>query len=334
MVKKSKLVQKALSKEVSHTNTSSLIFSNKKKKRPIKPVIATVKEGHSDTQLASHESSETVSPVASYLRDIGYQPLLTAKEELSLARKVAKGCEQSRQKMIVSNLRLVVKIARHYNQRGVPFMDLIEEGNIGLMVAVKKFDPKRGFRFSTYATWWIRQNIERAIMNQTRTVRLPVHVIKELNTYLRIIKNLTQKNNVPPSSEELAAMVGKPVEDVERILNLAPSSTSLDSPFLDDSSSAVLDKIEDEEAVGPEGITANKELAQQMEVFVKKLDYRFYEVIVRRYGLLGYRQETLEEVGESIGVTRERVRQLQMEGLRRLRVIVNRENYLRKKSSS
>jgi RNA polymerase nonessential primary-like sigma factor len=319
LVKKIKIAKKTLGKDVSHSDTSRLIFSNKKRN------TLNVDDKLS-VAVCSHHSDQA-SPTTNYLRQIGYQPLLTAKEELKLARKVVKGCEQSRQKMIVSNLRLVVKIARHYNHRGLQFMDLIEEGNMGLLIAVRKYDPKRGFRFSTYATWWIRQSIERAIMNQTRTVRLPVHVIKELNVYLRLVRHLTQLNDRPPTSEELASMVDKPVEEVERILNLAPSSTSLDSPFSEDSGKVILDSIEEDDSRTPENLAANVELRKKMECVVKKLDQRFYEVIVRRYGLLGYKPETLEEVGLSIGVTRERVRQLQIEGLRRLRVFLSRENY-------
>ena len=264
MVKKTKIAKKTLGKDVSHSDTSRLIFSNKKKH--------TSKVEDKLGVAVSASSSDQASPTTNYLRQIGYQPLLTAKEELKLARKVVKGCEQSRQKMIVSNLRLVVKIARHYNQRGLQFMDLIEEGNMGLLIAVRKYDPKRGFRFSTYATWWIRQSIERAIMNQTRTVRLPVHVIKELNVYLRLARHLTQLHDRPPTSEELASMVDKPVAEVERILNLAPSSTSLDSPFSEDSGKVILDSIEEDDSRTPENLAANVELREKMECVVKKLD--------------------------------------------------------------
>jgi RNA polymerase nonessential primary-like sigma factor len=326
LVKKIKKPALKIGKEVSHSDTSKLIFSKKDKTLNSN---TTEKEQEFLQQKAKEIlfSEDAVNPTTSYMRSIGFQPLLTAKEELRLARKIIKGCEFSRQKMIESNLRLVVKISRHYCGRGLPFMDIIEEGNIGLMVAVRKFDPKRGFRFSTYATWWIRQNIERAIMNQTRTVRLPVHIIKELNVYLRLVKHLTQQLNQTPTSEELAEMVDKPIEDVERILKLAPSASSLDSPINEEYSKVFLDTLEDEGNVNPENLVQDIHRRKQLEICVKKLDQRFLEVIARRFGLLGYKPSTLEEVGDSIGVTRERVRQLQIEGLRRLRFILKREKF-------
>jgi RNA polymerase nonessential primary-like sigma factor len=327
LVKKIKASASGLGRDISHSDTSKLIFSDGKKSKN-KPTSAA---GSTPVKTKGNDknsfSTESINPTTLYLRQIGFQPLLSAREELSLARKIAKGCEPSRQKMIESNLRLVVKIARHYCKRGLPFMDLIEEGNIGLMVAVRKYDPKRGFRFSTYATWWIRQNIERAIMNQTRTVRLPIHVIKELNIYLRLAKHLSQKCNHTPSAEELAALVDKPLQEVERILSLAPSASSLDAPVNDEYSRVFLDNIEDENNIDPEHLVQDVYRKDKMERFVKQLDQRYLEVIVRRFGLLGHKPSTLEEVGESIGVTRERVRQLQLEGLRRLRYILKRDNY-------
>ena len=322
MVKKIKSSPMDLGRDISHSDTSKLIFSEKTTQKK--------KSKTSDAEVAravDASVADGASPTTLYLRKIGYQPLLSAKEELSLARRVVKGCEAARHQMIEANLRLVVKIARHYCKRGLPFMDLIEEGNLGLMVAVRKYDPKRGFRFSTYATWWIRQNIERAIMNQTRTVRLPVHIIKELNVYLRLAKHLTQKNNQSPSVEELAALVDKPLDEVQKILSLAPSASSLDAPVNDEYSRAHLDNIEDEVNIDPEKLVRDMHLKEQMEAYVQKLDQRFFEVIIRRYGLLGHKPATLEEVGDSIGVTRERVRQLQLEGLKRLRCLMRRDNY-------
>ncbi len=326
MVKKIKAATSDLGRDISHSDTSKLIFSDRSNaKKKTSPVAAEteVKKGKEKNSF----SKDSINPTTLYLRQIGFQPLLTAREELSLARKIAKGCEQSRQKMIESNLRLVVKIARHYCKRGLPFMDLIEEGNIGLMVAVRKYDPKRGFRFSTYATWWIRQNIERAIMNQTRTVRLPIHVIKELNIYLRLAKHLSQKCNHIPSAEELACLVDKPLKEVERILSLAPSASSLDAPVNDEYTRVFLDNIEDDNNIDPEHLVQCLHRKDKMDFFVKQLDQRFLEVIARRFGLLGHKPATLEEVGDTIGVTRERVRQLQLEGLRRLRYILKRANY-------
>jgi RNA polymerase nonessential primary-like sigma factor len=327
LVKKNKTTISDLGKDISHSDTSQLIFSSKSKKKNEEGKAQSLPEVSTNGQPKASPLKDSVSPITLYLRQIGFQPLLNAREELSLARKVVKGCEDARHRMIECNLRLVVKIARHYCNRGLPFMDLIEEGNVGLMVAVRKFDPKRGFRFSTYATWWIRQNIERAIMNQTRTVRLPVHVIKELNIYLRLAKHLSQKFNHTPSSEELAALVDKPIAEVEKILNLAPAASSLDAPVNDEYSRVFLDNVEDDENVDPEYLVQCMHQKDKMVHFIKQLDQRYLEVIARRFGMLGHKPATLEEVGDSIGVTRERVRQLQLEGLRKLRYILKRANY-------
>ena len=173
-----------------------------------------------DEIFAKEEVAKNLDATQLYLGEIGFSPLLSAEEEVYFARKALKGCEASRKRMIESNLRLVVKIARRYNNRGLALLDLIEEGNLGLIRAVEKFDPERGFRFSTYATWWIRQTIERAIMNQTRTIRLPIHVVKELNVYLRTARELTQKLDHEPTAEEIAECLDKPVEDVTKMLRL------------------------------------------------------------------------------------------------------------------
>jgi len=173
-----------------------------------------------DDIFAKEEVTKNLDATQLYLGEIGFSPLLSAEEEVFFARKALKGCEASRKRMIESNLRLVVKIARRYNNRGLALLDLIEEGNLGLIRAVEKFDPERGFRFSTYATWWIRQTIERAIMNQTRTIRLPIHVVKELNVYLRTARELTQKLDHEPTAEEIAECLDRPVEDVTKMLRL------------------------------------------------------------------------------------------------------------------
>merc|ERR1712000_741178 len=204
-----------------------------------------------ETWLNQEEVSKTLDATQLYLSEIGYSPLLTAEEEVHFARRALKGCEASRKRMIVSNLRLVVKIARRYNNRGLALLDLIEEGNLGLIRAVEKFDPERGFRFSTYATWWIRQTIERAIMNQTRTIRLPIHVVKELNLYLRAARELTQKLDHEPTAEEIAELLEKPVEDVKRMLKLNERVTSIDTPLGPSSDKSILDTIADERVNDP-----------------------------------------------------------------------------------
>lgn len=270
-------------------------------------------------------SSESRDPTYLYLHELGFKPLLTAKEELRIARLVKKGVKAARVKMIESNLRLVVKIARHYCHRGLAFLDLIEEGNLGLMTAVEKFDPERGFRFSTYATWWIRQTIERAIMNQSRTVRLPIHVIKELNIYLRAGKKLAGQLDHKPTPEEIAEMIDKPVEEIREVLSLAPDSISIDTPLMQDSQKTLVDVIADENNVDPSDLVQQSDLEVHIDQWLQTLSDREREVIVRRFGLQGHDRGTLEEVGEAVGLTRERVRQLQIEGLKKLRHIIEAE---------
>jgi RNA polymerase nonessential primary-like sigma factor len=264
-------------------------------------------------------------PTQIYLRELGFKSLLTAKEELKLSRLVVKGNKEARKKMIESNLRLVVKIARHYCNRGLPFLDLIEEGNLGLMTAVEKFDPERGFRFSTYATWWIRQTIERAIMNQSRTVRLPIHVIKELNIYLRAAKKLTQQLDHKPTAEEIATLVDKPIGDIRRALELAPDATSLDSPAALEGQRSIADTLKDENNADPESLILSDDMHQHIHRWLDRLDDRHREVVIRRFGLMNHEKGTLEAVGRAIGLTRERVRQLQVDALVQLREIMEAE---------
>lgn len=285
---------------------------------------ADVRSEISEEQREAHgaDAWETKDPTNIYLHELGYKSLLTAKDELRVAREVKKGDVAARNTMIESNLRLVVKIARHYCHRGLAFLDLIEEGNLGLMTAVEKFDPERGFRFSTYATWWIRQTIERAIMNQSRTVRLPIHVIKELNIYLRASKKLALELDHKPTVEEIAAETHKPVEDVREILSHTPDSISIDTPIMQDGEKTLVDVIADENNLDPSELLVREDLEMHMEQWLSMLGDREREVIMRRFGLQGYDQGTLEEVGEAVGLTRERVRQLQIDGLRKLRRLV------------
>lgn len=261
-----------------------------------------------------------------YLSEIGFSPLLTAEEEVFYARRALRGDIPSRQRMIESNLRLVVKISRRYNNRGLALLDLIEEGNLGLIRAVEKFDPEKGFRFSTYATWWIRQTIERAIMNQTRTIRLPIHIVKELNIYLRTARELAQKLDHEPSAEEIAEQLDKPVEDVSRMLRLNERITSVDTPIAGDSEKSLLEVLSDENESGPEHTIQDNNLKENIVKWLFELNPKQREVLARRFGLLGYEAETLEEVGREIGLTRERVRQIQVEGLRRLKDILHSED--------
>ncbi len=260
-------------------------------------------------------------PTQIYLSEIGFSPLLSAEEEVFYARKALKGDDASRKKMIESNLRLVVKISRRYLNRGLPLLDLIEEGNLGLMRAVEKFDPERGFRFSTYATWWIRQTIERAIMNQTRTIRLPIHVVKELNVYLRAARQLTQTLDHEPTAEEIAELVDKPIEDVKKLLGLNDKVTSVDSPVGHDEQKSLLDTIPDINSANPMDVLTDENLKEHIEKWLNELNDNQREVITRRFGLRGHEKATLEDVGAAIGLTRERVRQIQVEALKTLRTI-------------
>ncbi len=275
--------------------------------------------GHFDNDSRSHKALDATQL---YLNEIGFSPLLTAEEEVYYARMARRGEEAGRKRMIESNLRLVVKIARRYINRGLTLLDLIEEGNLGLIRAVEKFDPERGFRFSTYATWWIRQTIERAIMNQTRTIRLPIHVVKELNVYLRAARELTQKLDHEPSAEEIADLLEKPVADVKRMLALNERVTSVDSPIGHDADKSLLETIPDEKHLDPFEKLQDSNLTDSIDQWLDQLVDKQREVVCRRFGLRGYETATLEEVGREIGLTRERVRQIQVEALRRLRDIL------------
>lgn len=260
-----------------------------------------------------------------YLNEIGFSPLLSAEEEVHFATLALKGNVAARKRMIESNLRLVVKISRRYLNRGLPLLDLIEEGNLGLMRAVEKFDPKRGFRFSTYATWWIRQTIERALMNQTRTIRLPIHVVKELNVYLRAARQLTHKLDHEPSPDEIAQMLDVPIEDVEKMLGLNEKMSSVDSPIGFEEGKSLLDTLADEKSANPADILTDASLHEQLDLFLDHLTENQQEVLARRFGLRGFEKSTLEEIGKEINLTRERVRQIQIEALKTLRGLLEKQ---------
>lgn len=262
-----------------------------------------------------------------YLKEIEASPLLTAEEEVYYSRKALKGDKISRAKMIECNLRLVVKISRRYMNRGLALLDLIEEGNLGLIRAVEKFDPERGFRFSTYATWWIRQTIERALMNQTRTIRLPIHVIKEMNVYLRASRHLQQVLDHEPTIDEIAAHCDKPASTVERMLGLRDRVTSVDVPVGKENDRPLLEIIADDNNPEPSLILQDEDVFANLAMWLDQLDVKQREVIVRRFGLNGYERQTLENVGKELGVTRERVRQIQMDALKRMRKILENQGF-------
>lgn len=287
-------------------------------------------ESRTDTEEGEETSSskeyEEIADVTQiYLNDIGSNALLTPAEEVALARRVVQGDFSARQKMIEHNLRLVVNIAKHYINRGLTLLDLIEEGNIGLMHALEKFDPERGFRFSTYATWWIRQSIERAIMNQSRTIRLPVHVIKELNVYLRAARHLESQMGREPTAEDIAHLTGKPVDEVRRVMNLNERMASLDAPLDIDPMLSIGESIPDEQHDEPDIQLHNAQIEHFVHDWLAQLTEKQRMVIERRYGLNGHEICTLEELASTLNLTRERVRQIQIEGLEHLRRILRRK---------
>jgi RNA polymerase nonessential primary-like sigma factor len=256
-----------------------------------------------------------------YLNELGASPLLSPKEEQSLSRAMRAGDFAARQRMIEANLRLVVSIAKHYQHRGIPLDDLIEEGNLGLIHALEKFDPERGFRFSTYATWWVRQNVERAIMNQSRTIRLPVHVVKELNLVLRALRHLESSDDPDRRSDAIAVarLIDRPVDEVRHLLAYNERTASLDAPLDVDPDLSVSDAVADDGSESPDLHLEQLEIEQRIAEWVARLSNKQRQVIERRYGLNGSDVATLEILANDLGVTRERVRQIQLEALGQLR---------------
>ena len=287
---------------------------------PLREARRDAEPGAAD--LASNfnvDDSEAPDPVRLYLRDVETERLLTPKEEVDYARRAQAGEEWARQKMIVCNLRLVIKLARRYINRGLDLLDLIEEGNLGLMRAVEKFDPERGFRFSTYATWWIRQTIERALMNQSRTVRLPVHVVKEVHSYNRAARRIAQYQSGDVKPEQIAEHLEKPVKDVLKVMSYNERESSFDSPLKGDGEFSLLDMVPDENSHLPEEELQDSGVMSLLDRLIDRLDGKQREVLMRRYGLRGHEPATLEQVGSLLGCTRERVRQIQLEAVRRLK---------------
>lgn len=280
-----------------------------------------------DPVSPEHELLEDVTQL--YLNEIGAKPLLTAAEEAATARLLRAGDFAARQKMIEHNLRLVVNIAKRYLNRGIPLLDLIEEGNLGLIHALEKFDPERGFRFSTYATWWIRQSIERGIMNQSRTIRLPVHVVKEMNVVLRAMRHLESTDRKELTILRVAALIDKSPDEVRHILSLNEHIASLDAPLEIDPSLTMAEMIADDGSSDPESLLQSSEIGTLLDGWLSQLSDRQRQVLARRYGLNGMDVATLDVIATDLGLTRERVRQIQIEGLDRLRKIIKRGNVSR-----
>ena len=267
-----------------------------------------------------------------YLREIGNSPLLTAEEEIYYANKALEGDLKARNHMIQCNLRLVVKIARRYLNRGLSLLDLVEEGNLGLIRAVEKFDPDRGFRFSTYATWWIRQNIERALMNQTRTIRLPIHIIKEMNVYLRKSREIAQELDHEPTIEDIAQATNTDSEEVNRLLRLNEKTLSLDNPVGDESEKPLLDALTGENDNGPAEELEDDNMYSHLAKCINQLNDKQQAILAHRFGLYGHEETTLEQVGKEVGLTRERVRQIQVEALKELKIIMEEQGMNREVS--
>ena len=272
-----------------------------------------------DIDLASMEGINIDDPVRMYLREIGRIPLLSYDEELELAKKVLAGDEAAKQKLAESNLRLVVSIAKRYVGRGMLFLDLIQEGNMGLIKAVEKFDYTKGYKFSTYATWWIRQAITRAIADQARTIRIPVHMVETINKLIRTSRHLLQQLGREPTPEEIAAEMEIPVEKVTEIQKIAQDPVSLETPIGEEDDSHLGDFIQDDDSPAPQDAAAYTLLREQLEEVMKTLTPREAKVLKLRFGLEDGKSRTLEEVGKEFNVTRERIRQIEAKALRKLR---------------
>ena len=257
-----------------------------------------------------------------YLREIGKIPLLSNEEEAELAKQIVEGNRKAKDKMVEANMRLVVSIAKRYSGRGLDFLDLIQEGNTGLLRAVEKFDPEKGFKFSTYATWWIRQAITRAIADQARTIRIPVHMVETINKVLRTTRKLTTELNREPTTEEIAKELDMEVDKIEYVMRIKQDIASLDASVGrdgDDEDSVLGDFVEDEERVSPEDSAANQILKEQLASIISTLSDREQKIIKMRFGIGGERPHTLEEVGYEFSVTRERIRQIEAKALSKLR---------------
>nr|WP_232294145.1 RNA polymerase sigma factor RpoD [Syntrophaceticus schinkii] len=282
-------------------------------------MVKTEEDEETDVDLSVPEGVAIDDPVRMYLKEIGRIDLLTAEEEVELAKGIEAGDEEARRRLAEANLRLVVSIAKRYVGRGMLFLDLIQEGNLGLIKAVEKFDYRKGYKFSTYATWWIRQAITRAIADQARTIRIPVHMVETINKLVRINRQLLQELGRDPTPEEIAAEMDIPPERVREIMKIAQEPVSLETPIGEEEDSHLGDFIEDEDALAPAEAASFILLKEQLEEVLETLTPRERDVLRLRFGLIDGRARTLEEVGQKFNVTRERIRQIEAKALRKLR---------------
>jgi RNA polymerase primary sigma factor len=289
------------------------------KEKPKKKDPLAISKKDTGADLAVGRGIEMDDPVKMYLKEIGQIRLLTAEEEVSLAKRMEEGDEEAKRKLVQSNLRLVVSIAKRYVGRGMLFLDLIQEGNMGLIRAVEKFDYRRGYKFSTYATWWIRQAITRAIADQARTIRVPVHMVETINKLVRTSRLLLQELGREPTLEEIAEKMELPLSKIKEIIKTAQQPISLESPIGKEDDSLLGDFIEDEDSPAPPKIASHTLLKEQLEDVLKTLTYREKRVLELRFGITDGHPHTLEEVGREFGVTRERIRQIEAKALRKLR---------------
>jgi RNA polymerase primary sigma factor len=280
---------------------------------------AESEEGEAEADITVPEGIAIDDPVRMYLKEIGRVPLLTADDEIAFAKRIEIGDEEAKRKLAEANLRLVVSIAKRYVGRGMLFLDLIQEGNLGLIKAVEKFDYRKGYKFSTYATWWIRQAITRAIADQARTIRIPVHMVETINKLIRVSRQLLQENGREPTPQEVAEKMDFPVERVREIMKIAQEPVSLETPIGEEEDSHLGDFIEDQEAPAPAEAASFTLLKEQLEEVLDTLTGREQQVLKLRFGLDDGRARTLEEVGQVFGVTRERIRQIEAKALRKLR---------------
>jgi len=291
--------------------------------------VSESEEPETDRRVDESDRSEGLDTLKSYLREVRRSTLLTFKQEQQLGKRIAEGDEAARQQMIEANLRLVISIGKRYMNRGFPFADIVEEGNLGLIKAVEKFNYKRGFRFSTYASWWIRQFIERAIINQGKLVRLPVHVVERLNRYLGRVEHLVRELGREPSAAEVAVRMKTTPDEIDDLKQLVRTTCSLDSPISEGQDTFLRDVIEDPLCISPADTAEGVLRRAEMMAWVKELPEKERTVILARFGLDGAESRTLEEIGQEMGLTRERVRQIETAALVRLRGIIERKTMKR-----